>query len=25
VALRSCDRELRKPTPHCPILSEKTP
>jgi len=24
VALRSCDRELRKPTPHCPILSEKT-
>jgi hypothetical protein len=24
VALRSCDGELRKPTPHCPILSEKT-
>ena len=24
VALRSCDRELHKPTPHCPILSEKT-
>jgi hypothetical protein len=24
VALRNCDRELRKPTPHCPILSEKT-
>src|SRR5215831_13818021 len=23
VSLRSCDRELRKPTPHCPILSEK--
>jgi hypothetical protein len=24
VALRSCDRELRKATPHCPILREKT-
>jgi len=23
VALRSCERELRKPIPHCPILSEK--
>jgi len=23
VALRSCDRELRKATPHCPILSKK--
>ena len=24
VALRSCGRELHKPTPRCPILSEKT-
>jgi DNA-binding transcriptional MerR regulator len=24
VALHSCDRELRKATPHCPILSEKS-
>jgi MerR family gold-responsive transcriptional activator of gol and ges genes len=24
VALRSCDRELRKFNPHCPILGEKT-
>jgi DNA-binding transcriptional MerR regulator len=24
LALRSCDRELRKATPHCPILSGKT-
>jgi DNA-binding transcriptional MerR regulator len=25
MALRSCDRELRKATPHCPILPGKTP
>jgi DNA-binding transcriptional MerR regulator len=24
VALRSCDRELRKTTPHCPILIKST-
>lgn len=24
-ALRSCERELRKPAPHCPILREGTP
>jgi len=24
VALRICDRELRKATPHCPILREKS-